>query len=109
MTKTLSTTTPEKQALNQQPGHQVVIGYVLPCKPVVVHPRHQAGEVGRVLCLDADQHRAEIARRFLEIFETRDVVVRPEQVQESPSSAPGRCGIRRTKYFFSPRSAAPAP
>ena len=52
--------------------------------------------------LDADQHRAEVARRLLQILEAGDVVVGAEQLRGNRAARPGRCGRRRMKYFFRP-------
>jgi len=43
---------------------------------------------------------------FFQIFETANVIAAPlESAQNLPSSAPGRCGIRRMKYFLTRRIA----
>src|SRR5690606_19697164 len=47
----------------------------------------QANEIAGILRLDADQDRAEIAGRLLEIFDAGDVVFRPQQVEEVAQGA----------------------
>ena len=59
--------------------------------------------------LDADQHRTEIARRFLQILEADDVVFGAEKPEKVAQARRAAAGIGRRSISSGPRSAAPAP
>ncbi len=69
--------------------------------PALLKVRDQCREIFRRLGFDADQDRAEIAGRFLQIFEAGDIVIRAQQVEEIAQRA-GALRQRRMKYFFRP-------
>src|SRR5690606_2921390 len=47
----------------------------------------QKPEVRRVLRFDTDQYGAEIARRFLQIFETRNIILGSQKIEERTKRA----------------------
>jgi hypothetical protein len=69
----------------------------------------QQVEILAVLGLDADQHRAEIARRLLQILKPRDIVLGARAGRGRRAERLAVCGSGRRNTSSVPRSAATAP
>ncbi len=72
---------------DDQARYDSIVRDVLKPEPRDGHPRRQRLEFGARAALDAEQHRAVITGRFLEIFEARDVVVGAEAAEEFAQGA----------------------